>query len=221
MSMLLAGLTILVLGESHMALNGQLISTLPNDLVDQGAKVFSYGACGASAGDWLVKKSVNCSAFRVDTGPVRVRPADIASTYPIGDLLAQHRPDLVVVIIGDTMASYDKKEIVKNWVWQGVSSLTKEIRAHGTRCVWVGPAWGQEGGKYKKINSRAKEFSDYLSTLVAPCTYIDSLTFSKIGEWKTIDGEHFDSAGYKGWAKGITDAITSLETQPTLKAQAE
>lgn len=217
MSMLLAGLTILVLGDSHMSFKDQLIATLPDDLVQQGAKVFSYGACGASAGDWLTTKSVPCSAFRVDTGPIRVRPADIATTQPIGDLIDKHHPDLVVLVIGDTMASYAENRIVKNWVWQGVSSLTKEIKIHRTRCVWVGPPWGQEIGIYPKRSALTKEFSGYLSTLVAPCTYIDSLTFSKINEWNTIDGRHFDKAGYQGWARGITDAITSPEMLPTLK----
>lgn len=213
----LSGVTILALGESHMSINNYLVSNLPDDLVAQGAKVYSYGACGASAGDWLKTKSVPCAATRVDTGPIRERPADIASTQPVGSLIAKHHPNLIVLIMGDTMASYDNKEIPKSWVWQSVSSLTQEIKASGIRCVWVGPAWGQDGGKYKKTNARVKEFSDYLSTLVAPCTYIDSLTFSKIGEWKTFDGQHFDKWGYENWAKEITNAIISPEILQTIK----
>lgn len=215
MNTLLAGLVVLVIGESHMSLNNHLITTLPDDLALQGAKVVSYGACGASAGDWLKTKHVPCSGFRIGTGPVRERPADIASTKPIGKLIDKYHPNLVVVVIGDTMASYGNP-MPKSWIWQGVSSLTKELKAHGTRCVWVGPAWGEDGGKYKKTNARAKEFSDYLSTLVAPCTYIDSLKMSQPGEWKTMDGQHFTLAGYEGWGKGITDAITSPEILSTI-----
>jgi hypothetical protein len=213
----LSGVTILVLGESHMSINNYLVSDLPNDLVEEGAKVFSYGACGASAGDWLKVKSVPCGASRVDTGPVRERPADIARTEPITKLIAKHHPNLILLIMGDTMASYDNKEIPKSWVWQSVSSLTKVIKEDGTRCVWVGPAWGEDGGKYKKTNVRVKEFSDYLSTIVAPCTYIDSLTFSKIGEWKTFDGQHFDKWGYEHWAKSITDALIDPAILNTIK----
>lgn len=213
----LAGLNILVIGESHMSISNYLIGNLPDDLVEKGAKVYSYGACGASAGDWLKAKSVPCGATRVDTGPIRERPADIASTQPISSLIEKHHPNLIVLIMGDTMASYDNKEIPKSWVWQSVSSLTHEIKAQGTRCVWVGPAWGQDGGKYKKTNARVKEFSDYLSTLVSPCTYIDSLTLAKAGEWKTFDGEHFDKWGYEHWARGITDAITSPEILQSIK----
>lgn len=217
MSLLLAGLTVLVLGESHMSMNDHLISTLPDNLVMQGAHVYSYGACGASAGDWLTSKSVPCSGFRVDDGTVKERPADIARTQPVGTLIDKHHPNLIVLVIGDTMASYGTTPMPKSWIWQGVSSLTKEIKSHGTRCVWVGPPWGKDGGKYKKTDERVKEFSDYLSTLVAPCTYVDSLTFSKPGEWNTLDGQHFDKAGYEKWGKSITDAITSEEILPTLQ----
>jgi hypothetical protein len=205
----LAGHTLLLFGESHMVIYDHLISTLPDELVRQGAKVFSYGACGATASYWLTTKSVSCSATRIDDGPVRERPADIARTQPIGTLIDKHHPDLVVLIIGDTMASYGSDVMPKSWIWQEVSALTKEIKAHGTRCAWVGPAWGQEGGRYKKNNARVKEFSDYLSTIVAPCTYIDSLTFSKMGEWGAPDGQHLDAAGYEGWAKGISNAVAS------------
>lgn len=213
----LAGQSILILGESHMSIANYLVSDLPDDLVEQGAKVYSYGACGASAGDWLKVKSVPCAATRVDTGTIRERPADIASTQPIDKLIQKHHPNLILLVMGDTMASYDDKEIPKSWVWQSVSSLTADIKAQGIRCIWVGPAWGDNGGKYKKNNARVKEFSDYLSTIVAPCTYIDSLTFSKIGEWKTFDGEHFDKWGYEHWAKAITDSLISPEILPTLK----
>jgi len=45
---------------------------------------------------------------------------------------------------------------------------------------------------------------------VAPCTYIDSLTFSKPGEWGTTDGQHFTVAGYKSWANAIGGALAKL-----------
>ncbi len=213
----LAGRSILIIGESHMSIPDYLISSLPDELVRQGAKVFSYGACGASAGDWLKTKSVTCSASRSDNGPIRQRPADIATTQPLDKLISEHHPNLLVLVMGDTMASYDNTTIPKSWVWQSVSSLTEGIKKQGIRCVWVGPAWGEAGGKYKKNNVRVKEFSDYLATLVAPCTYIDSLTFSKPGEWKTTDGEHFDKWGYENWAKDITAAILSPEVLNTIK----
>jgi hypothetical protein len=210
----LAGVTILVLGECHMCTSGTLISNLPDRLVFRGANVFTYGAWGASPQDWLKATSVPCTGFRKNTGPIRTRPADIATTQPIGDLIRKHRPNLVVLVMGDTVASYDSKELPKSWVWQNVSSLTNEIKKYGTRCVWVGPSWVDS--TQKKNNQRVKELSEYLSNIVAPCTYVDSLTFSDPGEWKTKDGMHYFRWGYNSWAEGITTAITSPEILDTI-----
>lgn len=213
----LAGVTAVILGESHMSIKGQLITTLPDDMIQLGAKVYAYGACGATPSAWVKKKSAYCSAFRINSGPVRNRPTDIATTQSIGNLITTEKPNLIIVVEGDTMGSYDQKALLKSWIWDEVSALTKEIKSYGTKCVWVGPVWGQEGGKYIKNNVRVKELSDYLSTIVEPCTYIDSLTFSKINEWKTIDGQHLDSEGYVHWAHGITNAITSPEILQSIK----
>ena len=50
---ILAGMTILMIGDSHLATPDYLIATLHNDLVAQGANVHTLGVCGANAGDWL------------------------------------------------------------------------------------------------------------------------------------------------------------------------
>jgi lysophospholipase L1-like esterase len=213
----LKGETLLVIGECHMAIRGVLISYLPDLLVGQGAKVFSYGAWGAKPSAWLKTEPVPHSAFRIDDGGVRERPSDIARTQPVGELIDKHKPDLVVLIFGDTMESRGSKTMPKSWIWQEVTALTRVIKEKGTRCVWVGPPWGEEGGRTHKTNAQLQEFSDYLSTIVAPCIYVDSLTFSKKGEWLTHDGEHFNAAGYENWAKGISDAISSPEVLQMLK----
>ena len=53
MSALLAGLAVLIIGDSHMVTRDYLITTLHDDLVAEGASVDSYGMCGANAGDWV------------------------------------------------------------------------------------------------------------------------------------------------------------------------
>lgn len=205
----LAGLTLLVLGESHMSLADHLMEPLHNDLTAQGAKVHSIGACGASAADWLVVKKVDCGAERTGAGKMLIKGRDAATT-PIKTLIAVDKPDLVVLVIGDTMASYDKPAFPKAWAWQSVTNLTKAIAATGTKCVWVGPAWGKEGGMYKKNDPRTQLMSQFLAANAAPCTYVDSLKMSKPGQWVTTDGQHFTVAGYKAWGAGITDAISKL-----------
>lgn len=205
----IAGLTILVLGESHMSIANQLTEPLNANLAKQGAIVHSIGVCGASAGDWLTTKKGDCGAEQRGTDKIQIKGRDGATT-PISQLIAQDKPDLVVLVIGDTMAAYDKPAFPKTWAWQSVTSLTKAIAATGTKCAWVGPAWGKAGGMYQKNDARTQLLSQFLSTNVAPCTYIDSLTMSKPGQWATTDGQHFTVAGYKSWANAIGDALAKL-----------
>ena len=208
-SSVLAGLTLLVLGESHMSLQNHLTEPLNAALVAKGANVHSIGACGASAADWLVTKKVDCGAVQDNNGKLVLKGSG-ATTTPIKELIAQQKPDVVVLVIGDTMASYDKPAFPKAWAWQSVTNLTKAIAATGTKCVWVGPAWGKVGGKYKKNDQRTQFMSQFLAANVAPCTYVDSLKMSKPGQWVTTNGQHFTVAGYKAWGNAIAEAMSKL-----------
>lgn len=208
-SSVLAGLTLLVLGESHMSLANHLTEPLNAALVAKGAKVHSIGACGASAGDWLITKKVDCGSVQDDTGKLELQGSS-ATTTPVKELIATHKPDVVVLVIGDTMASYDKPAFPKAWAWQSVTSLTKAIAQTGTQCVWVGPAWGKVGGMYKKNDQRTQLMSKFLAANVAPCSYVDSLEMSKPGQWVTTDGQHFTVSGYKAWGSAIAEAISAL-----------
>jgi len=205
----LVGLTFLVIGESHMSLPSYLINPLHDDLTKQGAKVYSIGACGASAGDWLKKGSVPCGAERTGNEKAIFKGRN-ATTMPITELITADQPDVVVVIIGDTMASYGKP-FPQTWAWESVTNLTKEIAKTKTACIWVGPAWGNDGGKYGKTENRVEYISKFLANNVSPCAYIDSLKFSKPKQWKTLDGQHFTSADYQSWGKAITQAIVDLK----------
>ena len=211
----LAGLALLVIGESHLSQANYLINPLHEELSSQGAKVHAIGACGASAGDWLKTVTVPCGGDR-SSGAAIIKGRD-ATTTPIKQLIAAEKPDVVVVIIGDAMASYDKDAFPRAWAWQGVTSLAKEIAATHTSCVWVGPPWGQAGGKYKKNDQRVEQMSNFLASNVAPCIYVDSLKFSKPGQWATLDGQHLTLAGYKSWSQAMTQAIAALPAIQGLK----
>lgn len=220
MSLILAGLTVLVIGDSHLATSGYLITTLHDELMQQGAHVYSYGACGSASGAWMKTTQPPCgSAFRLDTGPVRVRAGEAASTRALPDLVKAHHPDLIVVVNGDTMAGYKSAALPKPWIRDQVKTLTDGIKASGAACVWVGPAWGNEGGKNGKNFTRVKEMSDFLADNVAPCTYINSLKMSKPGEWSTLpdDGQHFTDAGYQSWGSVIAREIVTSDILQKIK----
>lgn len=210
-SSLLAGLSILIIGDSHMATPYYLIGGLHDDLSRKGANVHSIGICGANAGDWLkATPGGACGAAERRGKEPAVSLRGKATTTPIKELIAKDKPDLVLIVIGDTMAGYDKPSFPKAWVWQQTSSLTKAIAETGTQCAWVGPNWGTEGGKYGKTYAKVKQMSAFLSANVAPCSYIDSLTFSKPGQWATTDGQHLTEQGYKLWGAAISTALEDV-----------
>lgn len=220
MSLLLAGLTVLVIGDSHMSTKDYLITTLHDDLMQQGAKVYSYGACGTPSGDWMKVVKPECgTAFRLDAGPVRERKGEAAISKALPDLVKEHHPDLIVVVNGDTMAGYKNVTLPKKWIWDQVRTLTDGIKSSGASCVWVGPAWGSEGGKYGKTFSRSQEMADYLADIVSPCIYINSLKMAKPGEWGTLagDGQHYTNEGYQSWGTAIANQIVSSDILQKIK----
>ncbi|MGB9578112.1 MAG: hypothetical protein ACPL3S_02445 [Halothiobacillaceae bacterium] len=203
----LMGLTLLVIGDSHMATPNYLIGPLHDQLMAQGAKVHSIGVCGAHAADWTKVTPGDCGrAERTGEAPAQ-KVNEGATTTPIKDLIQQDKPQAVVVVIGDTIGSYKNPEFPKSWAYAQVTTLTKAIADAGTACYWVGPGWSNTPGRFNKTNERVKEVNAFLAENVAPCTYIDSTTFSQPGEWKTIDGQHYTTKYYQSWAEGITNAI--------------
>jgi len=215
MSGALAGLAILVIGDSHMAGREYLITPLHDGLEAAGASVQTYGMCGASADAWLYPMTVACGrAERHDTGPpITDTSGKPAMTWTINDLLNKHHPNLVIVELGDAMAGYGAPQMVKPWIYGQVHALTGRIAASGASCAWVGPGWGNEA---QKSAARVREFSDFLAQTVAPCLFIDSTQFSRPGQWATTDGQHFTAAGYRLWSADIVNAVVRLKTENAL-----
>jgi hypothetical protein len=214
MNALLAGLAILIIGDSHMVTRDYLLTTLHDDLLAQGATVDTYGMCGANAGDWVYPTTISCGrAERHNkSGPIIDRGTS-APTYTIDALIAKHHPNLIVIEMGDTMAGYGQHDFPKGWIYQQVHALTGRIATQNIACAWVGPPWGSEGSTYHKTFARVREMSDFLSTAVAPCHFIDSTQLSRQGEWPTIDGQHLTGSGYRAWGAGITNALDQLASQ--------
>ena len=203
----LTGLSILIIGDSHLTAPEYLVTTLHDQLTRQGAIVHSIGVCGSTPGDWIKATPGDCGGSERKGTDKPVFSTGGASTRPIAELIKEDKPDLVVVVMGDTMANYAKGGFMKTWAWQNTTQLTKAISANGPACVWVGPAWGTEGGKYQKNFARVKQVSSFLASNVQPCDYINSLDMSKPGQWPTVDGQHFTATGYQQWGDALTKAI--------------
>jgi hypothetical protein len=207
----LAGLSILIIGDSHLSDPRYLIGSLQDDLVRQGAKVHSIGVCGVEPADWTMSVAGKCGgAERIGSKPAVVSDGSDAHTTPVTQLIQSERPNLVLIVMGDTTAAYQQSDFPMNWAWQQVTTLTGAIAQTGTRCAWVGPAWGQEGGKFGKTYARAEVMSQFLAVNVTPCTFIDSQKMSARGQWPTVDGQHFTPAGYRSWGDAIARSVIRL-----------
>jgi len=219
---LLAGMTILVVGDSHLATPGYLITTLHDELQKRGAAVYTYGACGMAAADWVkptkMKSPPPCgTAVRLNNDPITTNPGPDTGTVAYSELVQRHSPNLVVFVMGDTMAGYNEPSLPKTWAWQQITTLTKAVKASNVQCAWVGPGWGTDGGMFGKNNKRVVEISGLLSETVAPCTYINSLNLTKKGDLRAFDGQHYDSNGYKKWGQILVNAIDTPEVAGKVK----
>lgn len=207
MSGALAGLAILVIGDSHMVYMG---SPLHEALERQGATVNTYGMCGAMATDWLARSTTQCSAERHENGPT-VLKYTTSSGWLLTDLLAKNHPNLVVVELGDNMAGYGTLPALPRDLIAGqVQQFLAPIKAQNLPCIWIGPPWGNETASYHKTTTRLKELSQFLSQAVAPCSYVDTTAFAQPGQWPTLDGEHLTQPAYHQWSDAIAGAIVRL-----------
>ena len=218
MNMALAGLTILVLGDSHMAGRDYLLTGLHEALLAEGAQVDSYGMCGASADAWLERTTVSCGRGERhgQSGPI-TETGKQEYTWQIKELLAKHHPKLVIVEAGDAIGGYTSPELPKAWIYDQVHALATRIAASGAACVWVGPVYGNVNSPYHKADDRVRELSQFLSQSVAPCHYVDSLRFEPTPHWPTTDGQHLTAAGYRTWGADITNAVVQMRGQLALR----
>jgi len=218
---LLAGLVLLVIGDSHMAGSDYLISTLHDALTNDGAIVHSYGFCGAQGENWVYGTTVSCGrAERHGSAPPLADRGPQEHTWPLRELIERHHPNLIIVELGDTMAAYGQSALPRAWIYEQVRTLTAVIRSENLPCIWVGPAWGNDGFAYHKSVARVTEMSGFLSQSVAPCRFVDSTAFSRPGQWPTTDGQHLTASGYRAWGGDIADAVVQLAPQLSLKPHA-
>lgn len=208
----LAGLVILVIGDSHMS---HMMLNLHNQLENDGAAVHSFFMCGALASDWVYPTQVAAWAGCVkgehhEHDPVVLDNTRLSPTYQVANLIAKYHPNLIVVQSGDAMV--DSPQLDHVWYVKQVQVLTSKIAAANVACDWVGPIWGQDKPPHNKPDARIKEMVQVLSTAVSPCRYIDSTAFARPGEWPTVDGSHLTADGYRKWSANIADAVVRLKS---------
>ena len=215
----LAGLSLLVLGDSHWASQQNLAGVLQDQLIARGATVNSYGACGAPASVWLSARLASCGATqRLQRNRLEGRIGAPSAVTPVDELVRRHRPNLILVSMGDSLAGYMAPRTPADSIREDAAALADRIRGLGLPCIWIGPSWGTEGGPFLKSFARVQEVNTVLAQSVAPCTYLDSTKLSRPGEWPTFDGTHFTAEGYRAYATALVQQITQM---PEIRAAAQ
>jgi hypothetical protein len=211
----LAGLVVLIIGDSHLATKDFLLGSLHDALLSQGAIVHSYGVCGSQPHDWVAQTELSCGrAERHNADEPIIDKSAKVKTWSLDKLIKQLHPNLLIVELGDNMAGYGTlPELPREWIAYETAEILQPITARHLPCIWVGPPWGTEGGPSNKTFARVHELSDYLSTVVPPCHYVDSLRFSQPGQWPTFDGEHLTPDSYRLWAADIANTVVQLSSE--------
>jgi lysophospholipase L1-like esterase len=211
MSAALAGLAILIIGDSHMV---YMATSLHDALEQEGAIVNTYAMCGTMPADWLTRTTSQCSAERHDKGPV-IQKNQASQSWLLSDLITKDHPNLIVVQLGDNMAGYGTlPELPRSFIADQVNQFLGPIKTRNVPCIWIGPPWGNDTSAYHKTNERTQELSKFLAQSVAPCSYVDPLTMARPGEWPTLDGEHLTQPSYRQWGAAIARAIIKLKGHP-------
>jgi hypothetical protein len=207
----LAGLVMLIIGDSHIAATGFFNDALHDGLLAEGAQVHSFRVCGAPARDWVSPRPLICGrGERHNTAPTQMGDGSGLHGWSLASLIAQYRPNFVVIELGDTMAGYGMTPTLpREIITTQVRELLAPVVAQHLPCIWIGPPWG-EGGPYKKTLARVKELSDFLSRIVAPCRYIDSLNFSRPGQWPTLDGVHLTIEATQVWDNDLVRSVVQI-----------
>jgi len=214
MNMVLAGLAILLIGDSHIAAVGYFNNPLHEGLIGQGASVDTFGVCNSLPDDWITPKQISCGrGERHNQTPAELTSGNGLRGWALASLISRYKPNLVVIEMGDTLAGYGAApQLPRDFISKQVTELLQPIKSQKLDCIWIGPPWGTEGGAYKKTFTRVKELSDYLSQIVTPCRYVDSLLSSPPGRWPTIDGVHLTPASTRLWDAYVIQSISNISS---------
>ncbi len=214
--LLMAGLSVLILGDSHMAHPHRLSEPLYETMTKEGASVYIEAACGNNASSYIEGgEPTNCS---VEATPKQKPTFKLVPngkpSESIQALLAKYHPNLVVIILGDAMGGYtnDDATFPRSWIWDQASTIAEQIKSGGASCIWVGPPYGQDKSIFPKTPHKVERLDALLKNVVTPCYYVTSLMMGKPGEFQTEDGAHFTavngrSPGYDHWSKYIMTVV--------------
>lgn len=192
-----AGSKVLMIGDSHSV--GTFGTELDKQLRSAGAQVQTYAASGSSANSWLnggTTRSGFVARGSVSEQPPWNQPHNIPK---LADLIAQHKPDVVIVNLGANFRSDPSQ----------ARRLAEVCKRAGTRVIWVGPPKTREDSS--DGGARLRQFDESMKQALSGVgEYISSAEFTP--QYAGGDGLHYNGAeGNRiatSWAGGIAKALT-------------
>lgn len=234
--------SVLVIGDSQTQQN--FGEGLFNSL-EKNYEVHSYGICNASATTWSGTNSKSalqggCN-LPATVDPITSRTSagaetqNLTSDQLIGSgvngmfesALKHHNPDLVIIQLGDGMASGYAGEIDENTIQTQVASLVKKLEVMAPNipaCQWVGPTygedksgqkpgWAKQDEQVKKINAA---IANALSEADVNCSLIDGSDpklKQEFGSNFTKDGLHLSDASVGKWVSYVEARVPQISGQ--------
>lgn len=194
-----SGSKVLMIGDSHSV--GTFGTELDKQLRSAGAQVETYAASGSSANSWLNGGTTRSGwVARHQNGGVEQPPWNQPHNIPkLADLIAQHKPDVVIINLGANFRS-DPSQARK---------LAEVCKRAGTRVIWVGPPKTREdsgdgGAKLRQFDESMKQ------ALSGVGEYISSAQFTP--SYAGGDGLHYNGAEgnriASAWASGVARQLT-------------
>ena len=149
---ILAGLVMLIIGDSHIAGYGRFNNTLHEELVGQGASVHTFGICGSIPSDWLLPHSIVCGRGERHNGdPAQISMDTKLHGWALPALISHYHPNVVVVELGENMAGYGvASDLPRDLIGGEVMGLARLIQSSGLPCIWIGPTWARKTGPITK-----------------------------------------------------------------------
>lgn len=220
--------TTLIIGDSHVV--GPFGENLHKYFYEEAQEnVRTVGLAGGTATSFTSPSENQRTlgygfADRKNDKAKKVSGGTKATAPEFGRLLAEERPQRVVVELGDNFADYKSPNAHSNAAVvaqvKRIKDQLKRSEFHGT-CYWVTPTWTDKSGSrpYMKTNERLVEVIALIKKEAEPqCTVIDSaegIGLSKGDIATTADGLHFDEKNGKKWARAVAQQIEKVEKKKT------
>jgi len=182
-------------------------------------RVWTYWTCGSDATTWLMGGTTFCGIRSCDgagqcardhgpnDGPAHVKYA------PLRRYLGEIKPRLTIVSLGTnimTTHDFDRPAVYQSYLFD-VGELIGEIKAAGSRCIWIGPP---EPALSTRSIAEYRRLTGDLARIAKAggCDFVDSDPLSDRAYVLKRDSEgiHYRSEGEKAWEAKLWPVIEPL-----------